>query len=164
MTITGTRTRTNRNFQAIARCMIALFCLALTSVGCAFGEIRLSDPLDRQVSLEEAQDRYTVLLRWNDLTKASAFVDPKMRDDFMKMVPNFRDLRFTEYDSATADIGEDGTATVEVTYYVYSPSSPIETTITETQVWYRDSGGNNYWHVRPSFNGIDKLVTSNNAR
>ena len=158
-------TSMRRHSHTAARCTLALLCLALlTSLGCAFGEVRFSDPLDRQVSLEDAQNRYTVLVRWNDLDKASAFVDPEMRDDFMKMVPNFRDLRFTEYDSGKTDIGEDGTATVIVTYYVYSPSSPIETTITETQTWYRDAGVNNYWHVRPAFQGIDKLVATNSVR
>lgn len=150
--------------RATARCTVAALLLALTQFGCAFGEMRWSDPLDREVTLEDAQYRYTVLVRWNDLDRASAFVDPAMRSDFLTMVPNFRDLRITEYESEPVEMTEEQTATLKVTYYVYSPSSPIETTITETQEWYRDSGVGNSWHVRPSFTGIDELLAVRTRR
>ena len=134
------------------------------SLGCAFGEIRLNDPLDRAISLEEAQNRYTVLVRWSDFERAAGFVDPEQRKEFLRNFPSFREVRFTDFESETADIGEDGTATVEVTYFAYTPTSPLEVTITETQYWYRDSKLGNDWRVRPTFRGLDALVASGPSR
>jgi len=127
--------------------------------GCAFGELRLNDPLDREISLEDAQHRYTVLVRWSDFERASRYVDPSMRAEFKAMLPGFRTLRFTEYESDPVEIdAELQEATVEVTYYAYSPSSPIEVEIHETQRWYRDPGVGNNWHVKPTFEGIEELL------
>ena len=50
------------------------------------------------------------------------------------------------------------TATVEVKYYAYSPASPIETAVHETQQWYREAGVGNNWHVRSSFRGLDAIL------
>ena len=144
--------------------LLALSALVGLLGGCAFGEIRWDDPLQREISLEDAQHRYTVLVRWRNFEKAAAFVDPALRDAFLASVPKYRELRFTEYESEPVEMTEEQTATLKVTYYVYSPSSPIETTITETQEWYRDSGVGNSWHVRPSFTGIDELLAVRTRR
>ena len=124
--------------------------------------MRLSDPLDREISLEDAQRRYTVLVRWSDFERAVKYVDPELRDDFMEKLPSFRELRFTEYDSEPVEMDEGRqTATVEVTYYAYSPTTPMEMEVRETQEWYRDQGVANNWHVRPTFEGIEALLAHN---
>lgn len=143
------------------RIVLALALLAATagSFGCAFGEVRWSDPLQREFSLEEAQHRYTVLVRWNDSEKASKFVDPEQRSDYLASFPNFREIRFTEYESDELTMDPDRqTATLDVRYFAYTPTSPIETIVTETQEWYRDAGVGNNWHVRSTFSGLDALV------
>ena len=53
---------------AVTLCVVAL------GLGCANGEIRLGDPFDRKLTLEEAQHRYTVLVRWSQFQKAKNFV------------------------------------------------------------------------------------------
>ena len=45
--------------------LLALTLWTASSLGCAFGEVRWSDPLQREISLEDAQHRYTVLVRWS---------------------------------------------------------------------------------------------------
>ena len=138
----------------------ALLLALTTSLGCAFGEMRWSDPLDRELSLEDAQHRYTVLMRWSHFEKAANYVHPDVRDEFIASAPAFRDLRFTEYESDPVELDEArASATIEVTYYVYTPTSPMETSVTETQEWTRESGNN--WFVKSSFSGLQEILALN---
>ena len=149
----------HRSARARTRLLLAL---ALASVavlaGCAFGEIRWKDPLQRELTLEEAQERYTLFVRWSEFEKASAFVDPERREDFLAQLPSFRELRFTDYESERLRFGEEGGTTVSVTYFAYTPTSPLVVTIHETQEWYREPGVGNHWRVRPAFRGLDAFV------
>jgi hypothetical protein len=139
--------------------LIALLAVAGGSLGCAFGEVRWSDPLQRAISLEDAQHRYTVLVRFGDFEKASGFVEPSLRDEYRANFPNFREIRFTEYDSDRVAIDSaKATATIEVRYYAYTPASPIEMMVTETQQWYRAPGVNNHWYVRSTFEGLEEIL------
>ena len=147
-----------------ARVMLFTVALASAGLGCAFGEIYWGDPLKRQYSLEIAQQRYTQLVRWSEFKKAAAFVDPAQRDRYIQEAPSLRQLRFTEFESGPVDIDEEsGTATVDVTYYAYQPSSPIEVPIREKQEWFRTNISNN-WRVRPSFEGLEDLALNQAAR
>jgi len=127
--------------------------------GCAFGEVRWDDPLQREISLEDAQQRYTVLVRWSDFEKAAKFVEPEERDAYLTNFPDFRNLRFTEYESdrVTVDPSK-STSTIAVTYYAYTPASPIEMKVVETQEWYRHPGLGNHWYVRSTFSGLDAIA------
>ena len=146
------------------RVTAALLVLAGVGLGCSFGTIYWGDPLKRQVSLQEAQKRYTTLVRWSEFDKASAFVDPELREAYRQNAPSLRELRFTDYESEPSEIDEEtGTATIEVTYYAYTPSSPIEISIREIQEWYR-ANLSNHWLVRPRFEGLNKLVSSRPGR
>jgi hypothetical protein len=146
------------------RVTAALLVLAGVGLGCSFGTIYWGDPLKRQVSLQEAQKRYTILVRWSEFDKASAFVDPELREAYRQNAPSLRELRFTDYESEPSEIDEEtGTATIEVTYYAYTPSSPIEISIREIQEWYR-ANLSNHWLVRPRFEGLNKLVSSRPGR
>ena len=143
---------------------LCAFALVAGSLGCAFGEIRWSDPLQREISLEYAQNRYTVLVRWSNFEKAAGFVDPELRDAFLAGAPSLREFRFTEYESQPFELDDARTtATVEVTYYAYLPSSPVEQEVRETQVWYREEGVGNNWRVRPTFHGLDLLLPATSA-
>ena len=144
---------------ALISIVIALLAIAGGSLGCAFGEIRWSDPLQREISLEESQHRYTVLVRFGDFEKASGFVEPALRDEYLANFPDFREIRFTEYDSGRVAIDSaKATATIEVRYYAYTPASPIEMTVSETQEWYRAPGFNNHWYVRSTFTGLAEIL------
>ncbi len=128
--------------------------------GCASGEIRLGDPFDRKLTLEEAQHRYTVLVRWADFQRAKNFVAEHDRDAFVQRMKTLSEARFTGYESADVEF-DDGNrkATIEVVYTLYLPWSPYETEITESQVWTRDGVRNN-WRVVSTFDRLGELASN----
>ena len=142
----------------ITRSIALLAFASLTTLGCAFGEIRWQDPFQREYSLELAQDDYTQLVRWSEFKKASLFVHPDLNKEFLRSAPSFKELRFTDYESGPIDMQEGmDKVVVEVTYTAYSVAHLLEVEIHETQTWERD-GVRNTWQVRPSFEGMEKLA------
>lgn len=130
--------------------MAALFTLCL---GCTTppGE----DPRGDPQGLEDTQRRYTQLVRWGEIEKASTFVDPEARDDFLGYVADFEAIRITDFENGPFDMdGEPGTATVEVTYHAYSLRTMIEQKIRADQVWYVEGEEDEIWRVRPELDGI----------
>ena len=119
----------------------------LGSVGCAS---TLADPTGRLNSLEDAQKRYTELVRWGEIKRASAYVEPELVADFLSYEPLFDQIRITDVDASevTLDPSEDR-ASVDVTYHAYSFTSFQEKRIFETQEWTRHDGVKNNWLVRP---------------
>lgn len=127
-------------------------------LGCANGEIRLGDPFDRAQTLEEAQHRYTVLMRWSEFQKAKSFVPKDDRDAFLERMNELEDARFTGYESESVELDDaKQTATIKVVYTLYFPHSPYETEISEIQEWSRD-GLRNEWRVRSLFEGLPALA------
>jgi len=137
---------------------LIVFAIAMSALGCAFGEFRPNDPFDREWSLEQAQHRYTTLVRFGDFDRASEFVAEDEREAFMDRMDALDDARFTDYDSDPVELDEEmETATIEVVYTIYTPSIPFEFEVTETQVWSRDGLSNN-WRVRTLFEGLQNLA------
>lgn len=137
---------------------------AVSSWGCAFGEIHWKDPLKRGYSLELVQRKYTELVRWSEFGKASSFVERDLRETYLSEAPSTRELRFTDYETGRVDIDpENGEATVQVTYLAYRPSSPIEIRVREVQQWSRAGVGNS-WQVRPRFVDLESLALQSTAR
>ena len=133
--------------------------VALSSLGCAFGEIRLGNPFDREYTLDQAQHRYTTLVRFGDFERARDFVNEGERDDFLRRMKALDEARFTEFDSEIPELdAKKKTATIVVTYTVYTPAIPYELEVSETQVWSRDGMSNN-WHVSSSFDGLQQLAS-----
>ena len=78
--------------------LVLAFTITLASLGCAFGEFRPGDPFDRQYTLDEAQHRYTTLVRFSVFDRARAFVAKDDRDAFMERMKALDDARFTDYE------------------------------------------------------------------
>ncbi|MCR9093818.1 MAG: hypothetical protein NXI30_06360 [bacterium] len=153
-------TSTAFRFPARALALIGLVALVLASTGCAFGEFRPTDPFDRQLSLDRAQHRYTVLVRFSDFARAGAFVAEEHREEFARRMKALDDARFTDYDSESVELDEEKEkATVRVTYTIYTPSLPYEVEVAEIQEWSRDGMGNN-WRVVSTFEGLQQLVAN----
>lgn len=132
--------------------------IATSALGCAFGEFRPGDPFDREWSLEQAQHRYTTLVRFGDFDRARDFVAEDERDQFMVRMKALDGARFTEYDSEPIELDEEmDTAKIKVTYTVYTPAIPFEFEVVETQLWSRDGISNN-WRVRTLFDGLQNLA------
>ncbi len=131
-----------------------------SALGCANGEFRFGDPFDRQLTLSEAQHRYTVLVRWSEFQKARSFVAETDRDAFMDQMKNLDEARFTDYESEPVELdAEKQKATVRVTYTLYTPAIPYEIEISEVQEWTRKGIGNQ-WRVRSSFEGLRQLASN----
>lgn len=138
--------------------LLIAFAVSLSAVGCAFGEFRPGDPFDREHSLEQAQHRYTTLVRFSDFDRAVEFVAGDERAAFLDRMKALDDARFTDYDSEPIELDEEmQTATIKVTYTIYTPAIPFELEVAETQVWSREGMSNN-WRVRPSFEGLQNLA------
>lgn len=138
----------------------ALLVGVLMSMGCANGEIRLGDPFDRELTLEEAQHRYTVLVRWSDFQRAKNFVAKEDRDAFLARMKALDEARFTDYESDSIELDQQKhEATIKVVYTFYLPSSPYELDISETQIWSRDGVTNN-WTVDSSFDSLADVAAN----
>jgi hypothetical protein len=132
-----------------------LLLAAVCSLGCAFGEIRMHDPLQREYSLEETQKRYTDLVRFSNYELAARFVAPAVRNDYVAQMPKEKDLRFLDYESEALSINEElNEAKLRVTYTAYSPWTLVAIEIREDQVWTRPEGISNSWSVASTFHGL----------
>jgi hypothetical protein len=119
-----------------------LLCLGLAA-GCV-----TSDPLGHRDALEDAQRRYTNMIRWRDAEKAVQFVDPELREQFLAHAKALDLLDISDYDIGEIEYDEeDQSATVEVTYRGYSRAHLIEREVRVTQEWHRKEG--NDWRVAP---------------
>lgn len=136
---------------------LGLVMLVMGAMGCAQGEFRPGDPFDRQVTLHDAQHRYTVLMRWKHFEKARAFVAVESRGEFAALTKDLEEARFTGYESESPELDEaKESAMVRVTYTLWLPSLPYETEIVEVQTWRRN-GMTNDWRVRSTFEDLPKV-------
>ncbi len=131
----------------------------LASTGCAvLGE--LLDPTGRQKSLEQSQKRYTELVRWGELERASEYVDPEMQIEYLNHAEAFAGIRFTDFESGQLLMDEaKQTATAIVVYHAYSLSTLLEKQIRENQEWYRDEETLIGWRVRPQLRQVISGIT-----
>ena len=140
--------------------LLALTLLVSSMLGCAFGEIRMTDPFDRQLTFDEAQRKYTIYVRFSEFQKARAFLVEEYREDFLQAMNSLDEARFTDFESESVELGDDKqTATVRVTYTIYTPSMPFEVEVTEVQVWNRNGITNN-WQVISNFEGLDRFAAN----
>ena len=143
-----------------ARAGLLLALAAVLSVGCAFGEFRPDDPFKRQFSLEDAHKAYTDYVRWSKFESAATFVKADERQAFIRQMPEFDLVRFTDWDARPWEFEDreaKNKAIIEVTYRGYSMRTPIEVKVVEVQEWNREGKGNN-WIVTPRFENLDELA------
>jgi hypothetical protein len=124
--------------------------IAVIALGCA-ACVSPSDPWERGEALKQTQKRYTEALRWGDLEKASRYVDPEMRNDFLALSDAFENVKITDYEIGELDLDTDtlAKAEVDVTYRGYALPQYVEKRVKDHQVWYRDEESGNEWRVRP---------------
>ncbi len=60
----------------------------LATLGCAIASFDLTG---KERALEDAQRRYTELVRWGEIEGASAYVDPAVATDYLNIAERFRD-------------------------------------------------------------------------
>jgi hypothetical protein len=131
----------------IAGPLVAL--LFITNVGCIN---MLADPLGRRSALKEAQLKYTQAIRWGNIEKASEFVDPDRRPQFLELLDDFERIRVTDYDIGSIQYESSELANVTVTYHAYTVGTYLDRSIREKQVWRRV--GATHWWVEPELEGL----------
>jgi hypothetical protein len=131
----------------------ALLLLAGVVVLGTSGCMSVADPLGHRNALEDAQKRYTDLIRWRDAERAAIFVDPELRKEFLEHAKALETLEISDYELGDLEFGDgDETAKVDVTYRGYSLSHLIERKVRVTQEWHRNEG--NTWLVRPDLEDV----------
>ncbi len=144
------------NPRSLSTPMLFLALLWLGTLGCAFGDIRPDDPMDRQMSLEEQHTHYSDLVRWSQFDKAATYIKPSERAAFVRAMPDFEEMRFSDWKAEPWEFDDAETldhAVIEVTYRGYSMQNPFEVEIHETQKWSR-AGRANHWTVVSSFQDL----------
>ena len=138
---------------------LGVLLLAFSSLGCAFGEFRVHDPLQREYSLEETQKRYTDLVRFSSYGIAARFLAPDKQNAYVASMPKEKDLRFLDYTAEAVVLNEEmNEAKLRVTYTAYSPWTLVAMEIHEDQVWTRPEGVANAWTVDSTFHGLEPYV------
>ena len=138
---------------------IALLVVSMFGFGCAFGELRFNDPLDREYSLESMQKRYTDLVRFSNFEAAADYVDREQQQAYLAGFPRDDALRFLDYESQPVHINLELThALVRVVYTAYSPWTLMQVEIVEHQEWRRPKGIANAWTVRSEFKGLEPYL------
>jgi hypothetical protein len=125
---------------------------AIVSIGC----FKLTDPLGREDALEETQREYTKLVRWGEIEKASVYVDPALRQEFLAYEDDFEAIHVADFDIGNIHFEDGNEAFVVVTYHAIIKRRATEYAIKQEQRWYRD-GRSNTWHVRPDMAGFSEL-------
>ena len=124
--------------------LILLCCLMATA--CA------SSRLGTREEFEQSMKGYNRMLRWHEVENAGmVFLEPELRDAFMKAAADFkkRGVTITDYRILTTEcLPEKGSAEViaEFDYYIL-PSTRIKT-LTYRQVWtYREIDEKRSWRL-----------------
>ncbi len=140
----------NRTAPTLVSLAVSL-AVAIAGLGCAFGEIRKDDPFDRLYTLEGHHKHYSDLVRWSKFDDASSYILPEQRAGFVNSMPDFDEVRFTDWRAAPWKLDEEKrTASIVVTYKGYSLRSMYEIEFKETQTWKR-TGQRNNWALESSF-------------
>ncbi len=131
----------------IAGPLVAL--VFITNAGC----INVLDPLGRRSALKEVQLKYTQAIRWGDIEKASEFVDPDLRGEFLGLLDAFEKIRVTDYDIGSIQYESSELANVTVTYHAYTMGTFLDRSFREKQVWHRVGAGTQWW-PEPQLEGV----------
>ena len=91
--------------------------VVITNAGCIN---MLADPLGRRSALKKVQLQYTQAIRWGNFEKASEFVDPDLREEFLGLLDAFEKIRVTDYDIGSIQYESSDLAKVTVTYHAYT--------------------------------------------
>jgi hypothetical protein len=127
---------------------LAVALLAFLALGCE----TIMDPLNMRGEFRETQQRFTQYVRWGNFARASEYVHPDQREQFLALAPELSEIRFTDYEIRDVRIGERAQdATADVLYTGYLMSGMIERHVGIRQEWQRGTDG---WRVRMDLDRI----------
>jgi hypothetical protein len=139
------------------RLVAALLLAASTALpGCMLFSYGQFDPLSSGRAFDDAQVRFNRLVRWGQWEKAAEMVASEQREEFLAVGRALSDVRFTDWDVATMEMGE-GFSTAELVIRIegYRPTTLMHHEVRMVQEWERLEGVTSPWVVRPR---LDELT------
>ncbi|CAG1006913.1 hypothetical protein MYXO_03524 [Myxococcaceae bacterium] len=112
--------------------------LVVLASGCA--SMPKVDWTGSELAFKDAYKTYTRSLRWGEIERASAAVDPERRDAFLAGMRDLGEMHFTDYEIDETEFDSLAqTATVRVRYRAFRTDTLEDNTYLETQHWSRDA-------------------------
>ena len=129
---------------------LAVLLLATFTSGCMLYSYGQFDPLSSGREFDEAQLRFTRLVRWNQWEKASEMVAPDSRERFREVMAGLEGVKFTDWETILVDMSKGlKTAEVQVQIEGYREATLLHASARMTQNWERLPGASSPWVVRP---------------
>lgn len=142
---------------------IAAMLLAVTATfgsGCLFSHGQL-DLLGSGTAFDEAQERFTRLVRWGHWEMATELVAEDARGQFIETMKAFGRVKFTDWEVLMMDVAEGfGTARVEVRLEGYSEATLARFEGVMIQEWTRSDDIKSIWRVRPDLTAVSAALAA----
>ncbi len=105
----------------------------------------------RQTDFEQAQLKYTQLVRWSAFGEAEEYVAQEEREAFGEVTQALGGVQFIDYRIQSVDFdAETNKAKAVVMYSAYKRAAPAAISVLERQSWTRDEESK-AWMVRSTF-------------
>lgn len=119
---------------------LLLLSLMLVLAGCPDGT--------RQAKPDATLSDYGTAIRWNEIDKAMAFIDPELRDkapltDLER--ERFKQIQVTGYEMKSRETDADGNISQTVEIHLINRNTQLERSIFDHQTWRRDIAAKRYW-------------------
>ena len=125
--------------------LVTLVCSLGT--GCFWWNYGQFDPLQKGDDFDQARKRFTRMIRWGQIDRASQYVLQEEREEFFEAAKVLRGVRFTDYEVLSVEVKDRlNTATVHVMFRGYAISQPLEKSVSVKQEWQRVGDS---WRVSP---------------
>lgn len=122
--------------------------------GCVFSHGQL-DLLQHGDSFDEAQTRFSRLVKWGAWQKAVPMVAPDAREEFVDVMQGLSDVKFTDWEILVLDMGAGfETATVEILLEGFRETTLTHHAAIMTQEWERVDTVMATWQVKPDLTQV----------
>ena len=129
------------------------FWIAALAACLALGCTTVNDALAHRDQLEQAQKRYTELIRWRDAERAARFVRPERRAAFLEAAKALELIEISDFKLGEFQYGaDDRSAEIDVTYRGYMLNQLVERKVHVTQKWRREEGQD--WLIDPDLEHV----------
>lgn len=122
--------------------------------GCIFSHGQV-DVLQHGDAFDEAQTRFSRLVKWGAWQKAVPMVAPDSREEFIAVMEGLAGIKFTDWEILVLDMGRGlQTATVEVRLEGFRETTLTHHSAVMTQEWERVDTLMATWQVKPDMTQV----------
>ena len=128
------------------------------STGCFWWNYGKFDPLQKGGDFDQARKRFTRMIRWGQIDRASQYVVDEERIEFFEAAEVLRSVRFTDYEVISVEVKDNlKAATVHVLFRGYLVSQPLERSVSVKQEWHWIE---DRWRVHPQIRQLSGTFDS----